>query len=89
VGISPEVLTNSWLSVLFDIPNEREGNREYKLYEEWEISTLALKKFTVRRTIARAIHDMTKKPKMKQWRSVNSSLRGFGLRQNRSKFHKP
>jgi len=36
VEISPEVLTNSWLLVLSDIPNERDGNREYSLIKEWK-----------------------------------------------------
>ena len=34
-GSSPEVLTNSWLSVSLDIPNKREASVNMSLMKDW------------------------------------------------------
>jgi len=35
LAISPEVLTNSWLSILSDIPSEREASVNISLMKDW------------------------------------------------------
>ena len=43
LSISPEVLTNSWISALFDIPNEREAIVNISLVKGWRfLLTLSL-----------------------------------------------